>query len=605
MASLLPNGKQSFTDDNGNPLAGGKVYFYIPNTSTKKNTFQDLEQTILNTNPIILDARGEAVIWGTGTYRQVVYDQFDNLIWDQETQGQNADLVGDMQDNVFVPGDGVTPGTFVPGVTTVLTLSGIYGSVSNIWVYFDGVPQLPDQIDSISDFTLTFNSPIPVGVEEVLVKGGSTIPIGTPANGTVTDAKVAQGGKLYNRMRYIFNVVDYGAKLDGVTDDTAAINAAEVAANASGGAILQFPAGTAIVTGVTKLSNTIWQGCGMGVTILKLKDGVATNAVVAGKDAYTLFGTDTLNGIVNWGIRDMTIDANRQGGAVADCLGVYGWCHDLSGFELKNADGKGWHNEYGSPGAEEHFNVQSWARDGYIWNCDRGGLYYGGPNDSLFTGINIYWNLNTQVQVFGRGTSQFTNCHVWSDQEGGRQSSVGWRFDSPLNTLTSCVGEGSTSFQVWFRSGQNSLIGGEYFYNQNITNTVGGIVLGDSTGQGGGIVSVTGNRIITRVNNCNSGSVIFDLDGGGNYVDVIGNNASASSFGFFGTPGPGSRVRIQVIGAGTNGVQNTEALPYAISAMLTASGGMQLTGLGSASGTVSLGDVDSAGTGFRLVRVPN
>lgn len=86
MSSLLPNGKQHFDDNNGNPLVGGKVYFYIPNTSTLKDTYQDKDLTILNTNPVILDARGEATIWGYGTFRQVLQDQFGNLIWDKIVQ---------------------------------------------------------------------------------------------------------------------------------------------------------------------------------------------------------------------------------------------------------------------------------------------------------------------------------------------------------------------------------------------------------------------------------------------------------------------------------------------------------------------------------------
>lgn len=83
MSSLLPNGKQHFDDNNGRPLVGGRVYYYIPNTSTPKDTWQDEAMTILNTNPIILDARGECTAWGIGRYRQVVRDQLGNLIWDK------------------------------------------------------------------------------------------------------------------------------------------------------------------------------------------------------------------------------------------------------------------------------------------------------------------------------------------------------------------------------------------------------------------------------------------------------------------------------------------------------------------------------------------
>ncbi len=91
MAVQILNGKQQFFDGNGVPLAGGFVYMYIPVTTTPKNTWQDEAQSTLNTNPIVLDASGEAVIWGTGLYRQVLTDSLGNEIWDQET-GSSANV---------------------------------------------------------------------------------------------------------------------------------------------------------------------------------------------------------------------------------------------------------------------------------------------------------------------------------------------------------------------------------------------------------------------------------------------------------------------------------------------------------------------------------
>lgn len=84
-ASLLPNGKQQFVDGNGVPYAGGTVQFYVPNTTVPKNTWQDPTQSTLNTNPVVLDADGRAVIYGEGLYRQVLRDSVGNLIWDQLT----------------------------------------------------------------------------------------------------------------------------------------------------------------------------------------------------------------------------------------------------------------------------------------------------------------------------------------------------------------------------------------------------------------------------------------------------------------------------------------------------------------------------------------
>lgn len=93
MATILPTGETQFLDANGDPLTAGTVTFYIPGTTTPKDTWQNSGQSILNPNPVTLDAAGRAIIYGSGAYRQVVKDQFGNLIWDQETSEPNAGSV--------------------------------------------------------------------------------------------------------------------------------------------------------------------------------------------------------------------------------------------------------------------------------------------------------------------------------------------------------------------------------------------------------------------------------------------------------------------------------------------------------------------------------
>ncbi len=88
--TLLPNGEQQFISNNGAPLASGTVTFYIPGTSTLKNTWSNSAQTILNTNPVVLDSGGRAVIYGSGAYRQVVQDQNGNVVWDQLTSDTSS-----------------------------------------------------------------------------------------------------------------------------------------------------------------------------------------------------------------------------------------------------------------------------------------------------------------------------------------------------------------------------------------------------------------------------------------------------------------------------------------------------------------------------------
>lgn len=71
-------------------LAGGSVYFYIPGTSTFKQTWANAGQTILNTNPVTLNQNGCAIIYGLGTYRQVLQDSLGNTVWDQITTDTSA-----------------------------------------------------------------------------------------------------------------------------------------------------------------------------------------------------------------------------------------------------------------------------------------------------------------------------------------------------------------------------------------------------------------------------------------------------------------------------------------------------------------------------------
>jgi hypothetical protein len=187
---LLPNAKQQFIDQNGLPLASGSVGFYYPGTLNPKATFQDPAGTIANTNPVLLDSRGQALIWGSGVYRQIVKDASGVTIWDQITEDSNAGLTGNITDAKYASGV-----DFVPGVTTSLTLPVAPGATQNIWVFFDAGFQADDQY-SVSGTMLTFTAPIPVGVQEVNVKIGTTIAVGVPSDGAVGDKQLAWGSTL-------------------------------------------------------------------------------------------------------------------------------------------------------------------------------------------------------------------------------------------------------------------------------------------------------------------------------------------------------------------------------------------------------------------------
>jgi len=60
---LAPNGRWQGRDETGQPVQNGKLYTYLNQTTTPKATYQDYQGLQPNTNPVILDGKGEANIY--------------------------------------------------------------------------------------------------------------------------------------------------------------------------------------------------------------------------------------------------------------------------------------------------------------------------------------------------------------------------------------------------------------------------------------------------------------------------------------------------------------------------------------------------------------
>lgn len=120
----------------------------------------------------------------------------------------------------------------------------------------------------------------------------------------------------------LFNVKDYGATGDGTTDDTAAINLAEVARAASAtGGTLYFPPGIYIVGPSGDVTNKIaivirgtnfdMRGAGAGRSTIRMKTGAG--------DWLAMFGNGT-GGTLMTGltVKDITLDGNSAGNVITD-----------------------------------------------------------------------------------------------------------------------------------------------------------------------------------------------------------------------------------------------------------------------------------------------
>lgn len=179
-ASLLPVPIARFVDSNGLPLAGGLVYTYVTGTTTPLASYADATQTVLNTNPIVLDAQGQANIWIAGNYTINVTDA-NNV----QQNGYPVDNVQDLftADNVTAtsttsvtisstsqtftiqPDRYFPPGIFLLVVETSNTANYMHGQVTS----YIGT-QLVINVTTIhgsgthADWTISLSGPVgPVG----------------------------------------------------------------------------------------------------------------------------------------------------------------------------------------------------------------------------------------------------------------------------------------------------------------------------------------------------------------------------------------------------------------------------------------------------------
>lgn len=251
-----------FFTSTGAVLTGGKLYTYAAGTTTPAVTYTSSNGATPWTNPVVLDAAGRVPgsgeIWLTDgiIYKFVLKDSNDVLIatYDNIT-GINSNSVAYTNQQEIVT---ATAGQ------TVFNLGISYQPATNsLSVFVDGVNQYGpgaqySYVETDSN-TVTFNSGLHVGAEVKFTTtqqqgagavDASQVTYDPPFTGSVAtnvEAKLAQ----------TVSVKDFGAVGDGVTNDTAAVQAAVNAADS-----VYFPAGTYLCDTVTLHDNSSLYGDG-------------------------------------------------------------------------------------------------------------------------------------------------------------------------------------------------------------------------------------------------------------------------------------------------------------------------------------------------------
>jgi len=279
-----------FTDNSGNPLAGGKVFTYAAGTTTDKATYTDSLGLTPATNPVILDSNGRKQIYANGSYKFVVKTSadatlytFDNLSFGSDAAAATFLGTTTGSTNTYVAAPSPAISSYVDGATFIFqahqintgaatlnisslgakSISGIAGQLTTGFTYLvryksstdsfsiinpdPGYATTPAEMTALSTAgaeivirqAVTMTGNLTLAVPLRIEKGGSIVTTGyTLTVSGSFDAGLYQvfsgsGAVVFGKSIDEIRPEWFGALGDGTTDDTTAIQYAVNSANAS------------------------------------------------------------------------------------------------------------------------------------------------------------------------------------------------------------------------------------------------------------------------------------------------------------------------------------------------------------------------------------
>lgn len=317
----------------------------------------------------------------------------------------------------------------------------------------------------------------------------------------------------------------FGAKGDGVTNDSTAINAALTAASTTGGLVF-LPPGTYLATNLAVDSN-VWL-CGAGVDATKIKLPNSGNApVIISKDFATHTGTNDTNSPVNFKISDLSIDGNKANNTSGYGIRIHGANFAISRVRIGYCKTDGitseWSNSAGPPNTTGMtHSMEARLLDVEVHHCDGNGITWNGPHDTMASQVICWENATYGVRIQAKGVgTAFHGSHIW-----GAAHDVAWLIEGGACLLMGCSGEGASVAQAIFLSNDNQLMGGRWFR----AGGGAGIVLGQTSPSS---IPVQGNMIVTKTEGFTStgAPLSWDNSAGGNWVRIFDRTSTTAPTG--------------------------------------------------------------------------
>lgn len=274
------------------------------------------------------------------------------------------------------------------------------------------------------------------------------------------------------------NVKDNGAKGDGVTDDTEAI---QNCINNFVGNIIFFPKGVYIISAPIKLPNdTIIQGCCEN-SIIRCSLNFSGISMLMSEHFEELTGNeDPTNSDQNWTISDISLDGYYRDmyestflrpKAEENGLSLYGYGYHIRNVNIYNVGGSGFWLEYSS--RNYAFDLENYG-PGYIvqsriWCCGKNGMIVTGATDFIIDGCNIHTNskkgngLYDNLQ-FVKGGAKIANTHLFCLYGTVKpRYSLNISVNAGSVILTNCHIEGA--MELMLLHGNNNVFSNTRFYN--------------------------------------------------------------------------------------------------------------------------------------------